>query len=548
MSAAGQPHSSEATGTCAATAAAQGAARWVGRPVREAEGRTFHVAFEAAGQQFNLGDSMYLRPAQPGLPAFVAKLESLHQQQGDGSKWAEARWYYRRGGQRKMGPGTPTELEVGHEVSVEANELFWSDDFATHPLDAGKASAQAAWPAAAGRGQRVWRAAACRGVPPRLRRARRPRPRQQVNAARAAVWRPAAAVCGKCEVRTPAQADRRPGSSASRPAGPDTFVCSRKYIQEEGRIVPLDGGTSAVNLTAALQEKPFAVVRLGGIPHVEGKVVQRGPSAADRAAAQPRPKRVRAAPAADKGGTPVPSSGQPQQQQAEEQLPSKRRRQGREAYSPDPFGPSTAAAAAAAGAAAAAARPIHREEDGSSDDLPSIRTTASQQSGGTAGGGSRRAQPKAKKETTGSRWAKDRYDAAQQSLAAIMRRMGATAAARAIVRPALREEARKTIGDTGLLDHLLKHMADHVVSPAGERLRRRHDAEGHMIYWLQLPADAEQEEEALREEMESLSSEMRVVREARRVLSAVRGEAAQAIQAVRWVAASRSTPSRWCRR
>lgn len=125
----------------------------------------------------------------------------------------------------------PTELEVGHEVSVEANELFWSDDFATHPLDAGKASAQAAWPAAAGRGQRVWRAAACRGVPPRLRRARRPRPRQQVNAARAAVWRPAAAVCGKCEVRTPAQADRRPGSSASRPAGPDTFVCSRKYIQ-----------------------------------------------------------------------------------------------------------------------------------------------------------------------------------------------------------------------------------------------------------------------------------------------------------------------------
>ena len=56
MSAAGQPHSSKATGTCAATAAAQGAARWVGRPVREAEGRTFHVAFEAAGQQFNLGE------------------------------------------------------------------------------------------------------------------------------------------------------------------------------------------------------------------------------------------------------------------------------------------------------------------------------------------------------------------------------------------------------------------------------------------------------------------------------------------------------------
>jgi hypothetical protein len=34
--------------------------------------------------------------------------------------------------------------------------------------------------------------------------------------------------------------------------------------------------------------------------------------------------------------------------------------------------------------------------------------------------------------------------------------------------------------------------ADHVVSAGGERLRRRHDKEGHMVYWLQSPAEAEQ--------------------------------------------------------
>ena len=42
------------------------------------------------------------------------------------------------------------------------------------------------------------------------------------------------------------------------------------------------------------------------------------------------------------------------------------------------------------------------------------------------------------------------------------------------------------IGDTGLLDHLLKHLTDEVAAPTGERLRRRHNREGHMQYWLQV--------------------------------------------------------------
>lgn len=50
----------------------------------------------------------------------------------------------------------------------------------------------------------------------------------------------------------------------------------------------------------------------------------------------------------------------------------------------------------------------------------------------------------------------------------------------------LRREARKRIGDTGLLDHLLKHLAGKVVPPDGkDRLRRRCDADGMMEYWLE---------------------------------------------------------------
>ncbi len=55
----------------------------------------------------------------------------------------------------------------------------------------------------------------------------------------------------------------------------------------------------------------------------------------------------------------------------------------------------------------------------------------------------------------------------------------------AMLRPALRTEARKLIGDTGLLDHLLKHMAGQLAPGGAERFRRRHNAEGAMEYWLE---------------------------------------------------------------
>lgn len=66
----------------------------------------------------------------------------------------------------------------------------------------------------------------------------------------------------------------------------------------------------------------------------------------------------------------------------------------------------------------------------------------------------------------------------------IMKEQGAVFG-KPILRPELRAQARKLIGDTGLLDHLLKHMAGKVAPGGEERFRRRHNAEGAMEYWLE---------------------------------------------------------------
>ena len=54
-----------------------------------------------------------------------------------------------------------------------------------------------------------------------------------------------------------------------------------------------------------------------------------------------------------------------------------------------------------------------------------------------------------------------------------------------MLRAELRAEARKLIGDTGLLDHLLKHMAGKVAPGGQDRFRRKHNADGAMEYWLE---------------------------------------------------------------
>uniref|UniRef100_A0A0E0FE50 PTC1-like winged helix-turn-helix domain-containing protein n=1 Tax=Oryza meridionalis TaxID=40149 RepID=A0A0E0FE50_9ORYZ len=85
------------------------------------------------------------------------------------------------------------------------------------------------------------------------------------------------------------------------------------------------------------------------------------------------------------------------------------------------------------------------------------------------------------------RWKATRYATAEASLLAIMRARGARAG-KPIPRGHLREEARAHIGDTGLLDHLLRHIADKVAPGGAERFRRRHNAGGGLEYWLE-PAE-----------------------------------------------------------
>ncbi|BDA47446.1 probable protein DYAD at N-terminal half [Coccomyxa sp. Obi] len=169
-----------------------------------------------------------------------------------------------------------------------------------------------------------------------------------------------------------------------------------------------------------------------------------------------------------------------------------------------------------------------------------------------------------KKELHHGRWSRERYDGAVAALVHILRAMNATSSDQCVLRPALREEARKAVGDTGLLDHLLKHLADKTVTTAGDKLRRRHNTEGHMEYWLQSPASAQTgtvvtsaltpihsqlapppppppshrqehlcEEEELQQDAAGLAGEFREVRRLRRLLAAARQEAQQALADVR---------------
>ncbi|XP_031261203.1 protein DYAD-like [Pistacia vera] len=83
-----------------------------------------------------------------------------------------------------------------------------------------------------------------------------------------------------------------------------------------------------------------------------------------------------------------------------------------------------------------------------------------------------------------SRWSKERYQIAELNMLKILKEKEAVFG-KPILRLALRLEARKLIGDTGLLDHLLKHMAGKVAPGGRERFRRRHNADGAMEYWLE---------------------------------------------------------------
>ncbi|KAJ4870649.1 SWITCH1 [Raphanus sativus] len=83
-----------------------------------------------------------------------------------------------------------------------------------------------------------------------------------------------------------------------------------------------------------------------------------------------------------------------------------------------------------------------------------------------------------------TRWNTDRIDNAELALFEILKEKGASFE-RPVPRAELRVSARRRIGDTGLLDHLLKHIDGNVTPGGAERFRRCHNTEGTMQYWLE---------------------------------------------------------------
>ncbi|KAF8110432.1 hypothetical protein N665_0084s0040 [Sinapis alba] len=82
------------------------------------------------------------------------------------------------------------------------------------------------------------------------------------------------------------------------------------------------------------------------------------------------------------------------------------------------------------------------------------------------------------------RWSIERYNRAEKNMLKVMKDKNAVFG-NPILRSELRLEARKLIGDTGLLDHLLKHMEGKVAPGGQDRFMRKHNADGAMEYWLE---------------------------------------------------------------
>ncbi|KAE9610193.1 hypothetical protein Lalb_Chr07g0183981 [Lupinus albus] len=91
---------------------------------------------------------------------------------------------------------------------------------------------------------------------------------------------------------------------------------------------------------------------------------------------------------------------------------------------------------------------------------------------------------KSNKQESRDKWSDERYKLSEQNLWEVLKDEGATSG-NPITQPSLRMATRKHIGDTGLLDHLLKHI-DGKVAPGGTELfRRRFNTSGIMEYWLE---------------------------------------------------------------
>jgi hypothetical protein len=134
----------------------------------------------------------------------------------------------------------------------------------------------------------------------------------------------------------------------------------------------------------------------------------------------------------------------------------------------------TSGEAAEEGAKRAKRTPLKHEAAAAAESKPAGAATAT----ATPDSGSPRGNGKV------DRWAAWRYAAGEAALANILRERGATAG-NPTPRAVLRAQARRFIGDTGLLDNLLRHVADKVPAGTADRVRRRYNPAGGMEYWIE---------------------------------------------------------------
>lgn len=414
--------------------------QWVDRGIlKEVEFGKMRLSFkgflkEGLGR-VDVGSFVYLTPAEPNMPMFIGQLQELFslpredtQMRGNANGTFQDPFHKNKEGLAmesdegiKMGVfawySRPEELELDAPLPIFEHEVFAVDDVATIPLDL---------------------------------------------------------VCGLCDVLSPGafQSRQRAGADLK-----DVYVCWRKYVSEEGRVVPLEGKQEEVGDGS----KEFILMN---------KKVERNPEY------QPAPDGKKGKSSAEKPAR-----------------TSRRKRKERDPYSPEKTVVRTKGG-----------RVVHPPKDSFSyADIDDGNFEAQAET-----------YTKAPKSKYG-RWTPERYHAAQAALVEILKQLGAVHPHKAILRPRLREEARRGVGDTGLLDYLLKHLADETVSDKGEKLRRRHNRNGHMEYWLQDPESALVEEKMLNEEMTALSAELREIREARNLIQTVRDEAASAVKTIQTI-------------
>ncbi|ERN10016.1 hypothetical protein AMTR_s00013p00237850 [Amborella trichopoda] len=97
---------------------------WVGEKVKVAEGRTYYQSCCINGVIYKLQDYALFHPDYPNFPSYVAKIQTLWEDNRTGAKWAHVNWcYYPDDLSQLVGrPATPGTDEV-YESNYGANKL-----------------------------------------------------------------------------------------------------------------------------------------------------------------------------------------------------------------------------------------------------------------------------------------------------------------------------------------------------------------------------------------------------------------------------------------